>query len=236
MSVTPSQRYAIDCILAIFETGRIPSSASYSTCTILKDGAGISYGKHQCTDRAGSLDAVVKKYIELGGSYAETLKVFLPYLAANKSCAENPSGPWSVETQSLVNLLKTAGQDPLMQKAQDEVFDRDYWLPAVNICKEAGLVTALAHAVVYDTCIHSGPGGVANIRRRFPASPPAKGGDEKQWVSQYLQAREEWLKASANELVRKTTYRMDAFQVLVANGNWELTLPLVIRGVTIPKI
>lgn len=233
--MTPSQRYAIDCILAIFETGRIPSSASYSTCTILKDGAGISYGKHQCTDRAGSLDAVVKKYIELGGVHAAALQAFLPYLAANKSCAENPSGPWSAETQSLVNLLKTAGQDPLMQKAQDEVFDRDYWMPAVNICKEAGLVTALAHAVVYDTCIHSGPGGVANIRRRFAAVPPAKGGDEKQWVNQYLQAREEWLKASANELVRKTTYRMDAFQVLVATGNWDLALPITVRGVVIAK-
>lgn len=230
MSLTPPQRHAVDCIIAIFETGRIPSASSYSTCTILRDGAGISYGKHQCTDRSGSLDAVVKKYIEFGGLHAETIKAFLPYLAANKSCAENPAGPWSAETNSLVNLLKTAGQDPTMHRAQDTVFDRDYWAPAENMCKEMGLTSALAHAVIYDTCIHSGPGGVANIRRRFPASPPVKGGDEKQFIAQYLQAREDWLKASANELVRKTTYRMDAFQTLATNGNWDLALPLVIRG------
>ncbi len=61
-----------------------------------------------------------------------------------------------------------------------------------------------------------------------------RGGDEKQFINQYLQAREDWLKSSANELVRRTTYRMDAFQTLVANGNWELDLPLIIRGVAIP--
>jgi chitosanase len=230
MSVTPQQRHVIDCIIAIFETGRIPSPSAYATCTILKDGAGISYGKHQCTDRAGSLDNVVKKYIELGGEHAATLQGMLPLLASNASCAEKPGGPYSAPIAALMNALKAAGADPKMHQAQDEVFDRDYWMPAVNMCKEAGLTSALAHAVVYDTCIHSGPGGVANIRRRFPASPPAKGGDEKQWVNQYLKAREEWLLSSANELVRKTTYRMDAFQVLAASGNWDLATPLVIRG------
>ena len=61
MTLTPSQKHAIDCVLSIFETGRVPTAASYSTCTILADGAGISYGKHQSTDRAGSLDLVVKR-------------------------------------------------------------------------------------------------------------------------------------------------------------------------------
>lgn len=234
MSITSQQRHTIDCIVAIFETGRLPSSASYATCAILKDGAGISYGKHQCTDKAGSLDLVVKRYIELGGQHAAALQPYLPYLAENRSTRENPSGPWSAETQALVNLLKQAGADPKMKQAQDEVFDKNYWNPAATQCKEMGLVTALAHAVVYDTCIHSGPGGVAKIRAKFAASPPAKGGDEKEWVRQYLQAREEWLLSSANPIVRKTTYRMDALQSVAASGNWDLNLPLTVRGVTIP--
>ena len=60
MNPTPAQKHVIDCVLSIFETGRVPTSASYSTCSILADGAGISYGKHQCTDKSGSLDLVVK--------------------------------------------------------------------------------------------------------------------------------------------------------------------------------
>ena len=52
----------------------------------------------------------------------------------------------------------SAGDDPVMHKAQDEVFDVNYWLPAVNHCKNIGITSALGHLVIYDTCIHSGPG------------------------------------------------------------------------------
>ena len=231
MSITPAQKHAIDCIVSIFETGRIPTAAAYATCTILPDGAGISYGKHQSTDRAGSLDKVVQRYIELGGVHAAAFRPMLPYFASNKSATEPPKGPWSAETTAAVNLLKQAAADPIMHKAQDEVFDTNYWLPAVNICKDAKMVTPLAHAVVYDGLIH---GGFQVVRNRFAAVPPAKGGDEKTWVKEYLKARRAWLSASANELLRRTVYRQDAFEALIAANNWDLTLPLVVRGVTIP--
>lgn len=234
MSITPAQKYAVDCIVSIFETGRIPTAAAYATCTILPDGAGISYGKHQCTDKAGSLDAVVKRYIELGGQHAAAFRGMLPYFASNKSTTEPPRGPWSAETTAAVNLLKQAAADPKMHQAQDEVFDANYWAPAVNACASMGLKSALAHAVIYDTCIHSGPGMVTNMRNRFAAVPPAKGGDEKEFIKQYCQARETWLASSSNELVRRTVYRMDAFQALIAEGNWDLRLPLAVRGVVIP--
>ena len=123
MNYTLDQKRAIDTVLAIFETGRIPTAASYSTCTVLKDGAGISYGKHQCTDKAGSLDLVCKRYIELGGAHAEELKQFMGYLATNESSKVNPAGPFPSWLTSLINLLKTCGTDPKMQQAQDEVFD-----------------------------------------------------------------------------------------------------------------
>lgn len=229
--MTPSQKYAIDCILAVFETGRIPSAASYAACTILPDGAGISYGKHQSTDRAGSLDKVVQRYIELGGQHAAAFRPMLPYFASNKSSSEPPRGPWSEPTIAAVTLLKQAAADPKMRQAQDEVFDEVYWAPAVNICKDAKLVTPLAHAVVYDGLIH---GGFQVVRNRFAAVPPAKGGDEKTWVKEYLKARRAWLMASANELLRRTVYRQDAFEALIASNNWDLALPLTVRSVVIP--
>ncbi len=66
--ITPQQKKIIDAIVSINETGKIPSEKSYSTVAILADGAGISYGKHQATDKSGSLDKIVKKYKELSGS------------------------------------------------------------------------------------------------------------------------------------------------------------------------
>ena len=104
MSITKEQKHAIDCILSIFETGRVPTAASYQTCTILRDGAGISYGKHQATDNAGSLDKIVQKYIAAGGKHAEALKPYVPRLAANETAKLNPAAPpdWA---KALVNLL-----------------------------------------------------------------------------------------------------------------------------------
>ena len=233
MNPTPAQKHVIDCVLSIFETGRVPTSASYSTCSILADGAGISYGKHQCTDKSGSLDLVVKKYIELGGAHAETLKAYLPYIAANTSSTEPPKGPYKSETTSLINLLKMAGQDAKMKEAQDQVFDANYFMPAVNHANSAGLTKALSLLVCYDTCIHSGPGGVTMIRNRFAAKSPANGGSEEEWVKSYINARRVWLASNANPLVQKTVYRMDALMEIVNAGNWDLKTPLKVRGVNI---
>lgn len=233
MTLTPAQKRAIDCVLSIFETGRIPTAASYATCTILADGAGISYGKHQCTDRAGSLDLVVKRYIALGGQHSTALKAFEPVLAANQSTKEPPKGPWSKPVTDLVNLLKLAGADPVMHRAQDEVFDEQYFAPALNHAQSVGAVHPLTVLVIYDTCIHSGPGGVGMIRNRFAAKSPANGGDEKEWVKAYINARRAWLAGNANPLVQKTVYRMDALMELVNANNWALVTPFKLRGVVV---
>jgi chitosanase len=230
MTPTAQQKHVIDCVLSIFETGRVPTAASYATCTILADGAGISYGKHQCTDRAGSLDAVVKRYIALGGQFATALKAFETTLATNASTKVPPKGPWGAEVTDLVNLLKAAGADPVMHRAQDEVFDEVYFAPALNHAKQIGLTTALGLLVCYDTCIHSGPGGVTMIRNMFAAKSPANGGDEKEWVKAYIGARRNWLATHSLTVLHATVYRMDALKALADAGAWDLAMPLTVRG------
>ena len=231
--LTADQKRVINGVLSIFETGRLATAASYSTCTILPDGAGISYGTHQSTDRSNSLDLIVKKYIEKGGVHAAALQAHLPYFAANKSASEPPKGPWSAETQTVVNLLKTAGADPIMQAAQDEVFAELYFTPAVNIANQVGAVHALTALIIYDTCIHSGPGGVAMIRNMFAAKSPANGGDEKEWARAYVNARRNWLATHKLTVLHATVYRMDTMKQLMDAGSWSLALPLTVRGVKI---
>jgi chitosanase len=234
MSVTKEQKYVIDSVLSIFETGRIPSKESYQTCTILSDGAGISYGKHQATDRAGSLDKIVQLYVDKRGALSSELQPYMQRLAQNETAKVDPKKPpmWA---QKLIEILKRAGAEPLMQECQDEVFDSGYWIPAMGHFQNIGLKTALGALVVYDTCIHSGPGGVANIRVLFPEAAPSRGGDEKKWVAAYIEARRGWLSRNRNPLVQKTVYRMDALKDIVESKNWDLAIPLKVRGVTIPK-
>jgi chitosanase len=232
MAFPADKKKVIDEIISIFETGKVTSPAAYSACTILRDGAGISFGKHQATDKADSLDRIVLEYIDAGGVYAGQLQPFLPLLARDGSTAVDPSKP-PKEVADLVNALKVAGTDPVMQRVQDSVFDEGYWLPALAQGEAMRLVHPLSFAVLYDTSIHSGPGGIANIRKRFEAVPPVRGGDEIRFTTSYIQARRNWLASSSNALVRKTVYRMDAFLSLVEEKKWDLKLPLKVRGVTV---
>lgn len=222
------EKRIIQVIISVFETGK--ADGDPTACTILPDGAGISYGLHQATDRADSLDRIVLLYLDSGGR-AEAAEV-LKLLQADASTRYSSLRGAPADVQRAVSLLRDLGRDPVMVEAQRSVFDSEYWDPAMKMAAEMGLKTALARAIVYDTCIHSGPGGVARIRARFPELPPARGGDEHRWAAAYVAARRAWL-AGMGGIVSKTVYRMDAFSALIAAGNWALTPPFTVRGVTV---
>jgi len=234
MPVTAAQKKVIDAVLSINETGKFPSAKAYSTVTILTDGAGISYGKHQSTDRSGSLDAIIFRYLDLGGPLSDRFRPFLPQLEENLSSKVDPKNPPEV-IKSLMSLLSEAGSDPLMQKAQDEVFDENYWAPAVTRGQAMGLTTALAYLALYDTSIHSGPSRIDSLRKGFNERPPATGGDEKVWVAAFCTYRAKWLRSNSNPLVQRSADRVDALLKLAADGNWDLQTPFEYRfGLTIP--
>lgn len=234
MTISAEQKRVIDCILSLNETGKLPSKEAYSSASVLKgadgksDGAGISYGKHQSTDKSDSLDAICLRYIDLKGSRAPELSAFLPDLDKDFSATVDPSNlPQRV--QDLIKLLKELGQDPTMQKAQDEVFDERYWLPAYQKAVSAGCKLALSYLVLYDTCIQSGPGRIDSLRNKFPEKSPASGGDEKAWLIAFLKARRNFLTSSSNLLVQKSVYRVDAMMEIANAGNWDLKTPLTYR-------
>ncbi len=58
---------------------------------------------------------------------------------------------------------------------------------------------------------------------------------EQVWIGHYVEVRRDWLANHPNMLLRKTVYRMDSFRKLIAQGNWALTLPFVVRGVQIEE-
>lgn len=229
MPVTPEQKKSIDAVLSVNETGKLPSPEAYSTVTVLADRAGITYGLHQSTDHSGSLDSIVLRYIDLGGALGASLRPYLDELESNASTALDPKNlpAW---TKDLMNLLAEAGKDPVMQRAQDEIFDEQYWTPAVQRAAAMKLQTALAHLVLYDTCIHSGPGRIDALRKKFPEASPASGGDEHAWVKAFLNARRAFLSSNPNPVVQKTVYRIDSLRGLVDAGNWSLATPFTYRG------
>ena len=228
--ITAEQKRACKAIVSIFETGK--AAGNPAACTILPDGAGISYGAHQATDAADSLDAILVAYLRLGGAMQAEAREVLALVQADISTRYRSISSASPGVVRAVDLLRKMGADPVMAQAQEEVFERLYWQPAQDQAEGMGLIEPLSWAICYDTAIHSGPGGIAKIRARFAALPPIRGGDERVWAKAYVEARRAWL-ASRGGIVASTVYRMDAFLALMAAGRWDLALPLTVRGVVI---
>lgn len=235
---SPVQRAAINAVMSIFETGRLPSPDAYATATVLPDGAGISYGIHQSTDKSDILDEIMKQYATASGKFSAEVAGFLPDVIADFSTTLGAGHP---RVQALIALLRRAGaEDPIMRTTQDNVFRAKLWEPTQAICQGAGLTCALSWLVVYDTVCQSGASRVATHRNDFPQLPPAKGGDEHAWTRAYIGTRLHWIREFISQrgpehtkLVRATDYRAMALDVLADEGRWTLVPPFRVKGVTV---
>jgi len=225
MKLTPVQKSRIERIVNTFETGK--PGGDYGAISLYADGPHgirqITFGRSQTTEY-GHLRELVARYIDAKGRWSQDLQPYLDRIGADPL----------VDDAAFKNLLRQAGRkDPLMREVQDRFFDEAYFQPAMRWAEQNGFTLPLSALVIYDSFIHSGS-ILWSIRQRFAASPPAKGGDEKAWVKQYVDARHEWLGSHANPIVRKTTYRTADFRREIAKGNWDLgQLPILANGVDV---
>lgn len=222
--VTNLQKATIQSIVNIFETGSV--RGNYALVVVLQgDSGGLTYGRSQTTLMSGNLFRLVDDYCGAQDArYASQLKPYLSRLEKRD---------WSLnQSQNLKELLRLAGSDPVMRSIQDGFFDRVYWAVAVREAKALGITSPLGLAVVYDSTIH---GSFRKIAQRTTAQigTVAVAGERK-WIQAYITKRRSWLMA-LSALLAKTVYRMDAFQALVKAGNWDLDLPLSVRGLTISE-
>jgi chitosanase len=228
--ITPAIKNKIERVINAFETGsaegdyaglvkyrdyKDPATGTYITQ--------ITYGRSQTTE-FGNLKALVQQYINNNGLYASGLKSYVNKIGRKPSLSTDTN---------FCNLLVTAGKnDPIMRKSQDHLFDSYYYLPALGWFNQMGFTLPLSLLVIYDSHIHSGsvPGF---LRKRFPASPPAVGGDEKTWIKQYVDARHEWLRTHPNKILNATIYRTTCFKKQIQSNNWDLSQPVKANGVLI---
>ena len=219
------QRETAKAIVNIFETGS--ARGDYARVTLLAGDSGhLTYGRAQTTLGSGNLHLLIKSYCAAeGASHARALQPYLPRMADIDLRLDTD---WTFR-----NLLKEAGSDPVMQETQDAFFDRVYWTPAATAAERVGLVEALSAAIVYDSVVH-GSWSVMRDRTTARLGTPLKTGARK-WTQAYIAERRAWLAGHSNALLRKCVYRMDVFEALMARGNWDLALPLTVRGVRIDE-
>lgn len=195
--------------------------------TLLANDPGhLTYGRVQTTLASGNLYLLIRAYCaEPDAARAAALAPYLPRLEdLDLGLDHDAALPWA---------LRKAGADPVMHRTQDAFFDRVYWAPAVRSAEALGIRSALGTAVVYDSHIH---GSWQRLRDACSATHGAAATlGEQAWVRAYVETRRAWLGQHSNALLRKTVYRMQAFQALLAAGSWALALPFTVRGVTIDE-
>jgi chitosanase len=216
----PLQHLAAKAIINIFETSEV--LGKYGQVTLIEGDSGhLTFGRSQTTLSSGNLGRLISKYCDAPGArFSSRLQPYLPKLKDKLTELDNDL--------RLHNLLRATADDPVMRKVQDEFFDKAYWQPALASAAQMQISSALGIAVVYDSTVH---GSWEMIRDRTIQRYGDIGAavSEQNWITAYIKTRREWLANHDRADLRRTVYRMDAFQTLVQHDSWSLELPLLVR-------
>lgn len=219
------QKATAQAIVNIFETGS--ARGDYANITLIPGDPGhLTYGRSQTTLASGNLYLLIKAYCDNpDAEFADGLRPFLSRIAKKDLTLDRNTG--------LRSLLRSAGSDPVMRTSQDAFFDRVYWNPAVAAARSVDVNSPLGTAVVYDSTVHGSWGIVRD--RVIKAVGKVDSVGEDTWIAEYVKTRRNWLATHPNPVLHPTVYRMDAFNKLIQNGNWMLSLAITVRGVVIDE-
>ena len=214
MQLSVQQKRICEQVINVFETGSI--EGDYGSVVTYADGPHgvrqVTYGRSQTTEY-GNLEELVQMYADANGTFSEQLR---PYIA---KIGVTPL----IDDKQFKQLLRDAGrQDSVMQQIQDVFFEKRYFQPAMQWADTNKFTLPLSALVIYDSFIHSGS-ILDFLRKRFPEVPPAKGGDEKTWIKQYVDTRHKWLANHPKKLLQQTVYRTQCFKREIARNNWDLS-------------
>jgi len=211
-------------IVNIFESGR--PLGDYGCVTVMKGDTGhLTYGRSQTTLESGNLALLLHAYCDAGGALSDALTPFLPAF-------DHKDFKLDIN-EKVKGLLRDAGHDPVMKKAQDDFFDRVYWASALKSADYIGVKKPLGISVIYDSRIQ----GAYHIIRDLTISRYGRvnAAGEDEWIKAYVSVRRDWLANNPNEALHPTVYRMDAFKSLIDENKWDLPLPLTVRNVLITE-
>lgn len=223
MKISDIAKTNIKKLINVFEMG--VKDIKYSQLYIYADGPGsrrqitLSFG----ITEYGNLKKLVQLYIANGGKYSEQFRPFV---------AKIGSTPLVDNSTFKALLIESSKNDAIMRDTQDKIYDIAYWDRAQNWFIEGGFKSNLAMAVIMDSFIHSGS-ILSFLRNKFATKLPAAGGDEKEWIKNYCQARKFWLANHSRKILRNTVYRMNFFISEIAKNNWEFDCPIKAQGVNI---
>lgn len=230
ISITPLLKRKIEQVVNVFETSSL--TGKYEKMVKLRDYTNpltklleiqITYGRSQTTE-FGHLKALIADYVACKGKFADVFSGYLNRIGKNPSLANDEI--------FCSTLVKAGKEDPIMKSCQDNLFELKYFQPAFNWFTTNGFKLPLSLLVIYDSTIHSG--SIPKfLRKRFETVLPVSGGNEKEWIENYIDVREKWLANHSNTILRSTVYRTTCFNEQIKNNNWLLTERITANGIIV---
>jgi chitosanase len=175
-------------------------------------------------DEAGDLPKLLKSYCAENGRCAMQVLPYLPKVNTGNNTATVLS-----QARGFHDLLRNAGTDQVMQRLQIELFKATSWDPALRWVQAKGFCFPLSLLIVADSFLQSNQMRPALVQRVRTALPVTSRVDEKNWITDYTNARHAWLRAAGGAMAT-SSYRTDCYLRLIAKGDWELTSDVVMNG------
>lgn len=198
----------ISALLRAEETGA--KAPDWNHITV--DSGGLTYGAFQADRKSGELAAMLRRY--LADPDARHARSMGPYVRALSRGERWPDG-----SADFKRILRAAGSDPAMQRAQSDYFREHHLRPGMADAAEAGLRSPLGAALWLDLKVNGGLDSVvADARRRVGSIRTP--GDETRFIRAMLDARE----ARYRALARKSSHRAYLQGWLSRNGDFRRLL------------
>jgi hypothetical protein len=233
-----SWRSTIFSITSVFESGRPEGRPdAYQNA----DAGIVSYGKHQATLQSGNLERVLSAYFRRSTSASRQA---LQQEYAHRVAAKDPSLRHDTRFKE---LLLQAAHDPEMGKAQEEVFEQNFYRPVIEQAKQIGIKTPLGLACLYDTRIQGGLQDVVTaVSQQLGTATVGETNragqvDEPTWLRTFLKEREARLNRLADrraaenkhtdaKWLRTSIFRVTELRKLLEEGNLTLAGELMVRN------
>ena len=172
-----------------------------------------SYGYLQ-SYLGASLYELIALYVSMGGQYAQQLQPYLQKLSERSRSL--------IFDYTFYDLLRRAGNDPVMHKAQWDFFHERYLNPAYQLAMSYGWKLPISYLALANSYIHNGDAGTKKYLNSFKHT-----GNEADDLRTYLQIE-------MNDLAKrgKETVRVQKFAEALDHNPY-LVDPFVVRNTPI---
>lgn len=233
-------------LIAIFENRE--RTLQYPYVEYLGDGRGYTSGIVGFTTGTGDALLVIRQYEDLltgvpedddlpGYARDRRILSYLPELERIE--ALDRSAPERDEIGGLggyADAWMEAAEDPLFRAAQDSVFSRLYYQPALELASVVGVRSGFGRAQILDAIIQHGggydPDGLpAMLALTYSElGSPADWDEEWAWMDRFLEIRDDLLYCAhgdgTREAWRESRTRVNVYRQILEAGNLDLSSPL----------